>query len=280
MTSARMIAAACAVSLFSMNAALAQDAGFPAPAASATGEYKPISGQAGKDVVWVPTPQALVDGMLDMAKVTPDDYLVDLGSGDGRTVITAAKRGIRAHGIEYNPDLVKLSQQNAKAEGVEGKATFEQADIFKTDFSKATVVTLFLLPSLNERLRPTLLDMKPGTRVVANSFDMKEWKPDQEFETRTDCTSWCKAMMWIVPAKVEGNWKMDDGTLALEQSFQMLTGTLTLDGKEHALSEAKMTGAQISFTAGGQAYTGEVDGNAMSVKAGNGAALKATKAGK
>ena len=149
------------------------------------------SGQAGKDVVWVPTPQALVDKMLDMAKVTPKDFVMDLGSGDGRTVITAAKRGARAMGIEYNPDMVALSEKNAAEAGVTDKATFVKADLFETDFSKATVVTMFLLPSINLKLRPKILDMKPGTRVVSNTFDMEDWEADETRVGRRDCTSWC-----------------------------------------------------------------------------------------
>ena len=144
--------------------------------------FTPHSGQAGKDVVWVPTPQALVDTMLNLAKGTSADYVVDLGSGDGRLVITAAKRGATALGIEYNPDMVALAQRNAKEEGVSAKAKFEHADIFETDFSKATVVTLFLLTELNVRLRPTILDMKPGTRIVSNTFDMRDWEPDQTIQ--------------------------------------------------------------------------------------------------
>src|SRR6186713_936813 len=144
----------------------------PAPA------YEPSVGQAGKDVVWVPTPQAVVDKMLDMAKLTKDDIHYDLGSGDGRTVITAAKRGARAFGIEYNPDMVTLSQNNAKAAGVADRATFVKADLFETDFSKATVVTMFLLPSINMKLRPKILDMKPGTRIASNTFTMEDWQAD------------------------------------------------------------------------------------------------------
>src|SRR5881394_2793313 len=135
-------------------------------------EYQPEVGQAGKDVVWVPTPQALVDKMLDMAKVTPHDFLMDLGSGDGRTVITAAKRGTRALGIEYNPDMVELSKANARAAGVTERAQFMKADLFETDFSKATVITMFLLPGINLKLRPKILGLKPGTRVVSNTFTM------------------------------------------------------------------------------------------------------------
>src|SRR5512134_3243952 len=147
--------------------------------AAQTKPFEPQSGQAGKDVVWVPTPQALVEKMLDMAKLTPQDFHMDLGSGDGRTVITAAKRGARAEGIEYNPDMVALSQKNAQAAGVSDKATFRKADIFETDFSKANVITLFLLPQLNLKLRPTILNMRPGTRIVSNTFTMEDWTPDE-----------------------------------------------------------------------------------------------------
>ena len=147
-------------------------------------DYQPEVGQAGKDVVWVPTPQALVDKMLEMAKVTPKDYVIDLGSGDGRTVITAAKRGSKALGIEYNPDMVELSKRNAAKEGVSDKATFMKADLFESDFSQAQVITMFLLPSINLKLRPKILDLKPGTRIVSNSFDMEEWKPDETVNGR------------------------------------------------------------------------------------------------
>ena len=167
-------------------------------------QFQPEVGQAGKDVVWVPTPQTLVDKMLDMAKVTPQDYVIDLGSGDGRTVITAAKRGARALGIEFNPDMVDLSKRNAAAAGTGDKATFMKADLFETDFSKATVITMFLLPEINLKLRPKILDMKPGTRVVSNSFTMEDWSADETATVEKDCTSWCTAYLWIVPAKVEG----------------------------------------------------------------------------
>src|SRR4051794_20051641 len=137
-----------------------------AQTATTQAPFEPKVGQAGKDVVWVPTPQALVDKMLDMAKVTPNDYVIDLGSGDGRTVITAAKRGARALGIEYNPDMVELSKRNAAKEGMTGKANFQQADLFKSDFSQASVITMFLLPDINIKLRPKILGLKPGPRVV------------------------------------------------------------------------------------------------------------------
>src|SRR5918999_1190027 len=181
-------------------------------AQAAQEEYQPQVGQEGKDVVWVPTPQELVDKMLDMAKVTPNDYVIDLGSGDGRTVITAAKRGARALGVEYNPDMVALSKRNAQKEGVAEKAQFVQGDIFETDFSKASVITLFLLPELNVKLRPKILDMKPGTRVVSNSFTMGDWQADrtQNVSEKEGCTAYCTAYLWIVPAKVEGRWKTSD----------------------------------------------------------------------
>jgi hypothetical protein len=231
-----------------------------AQAAAQTKPFEPYQGQPGKDVVWVPTDQRLVDKMLDMAKVTPQDFLMDLGSGDGRTVITAAKRGLRAQGIEYNPDMVALSKRNATAAGVADRAQFVQADIFETDFSKATVLTLFLLPQLNLRLRPTILNMKPGTRVVSNSFNMAEWEADQT-ETIPNCSvSFCTAKLWIVPAKVAGNWQVGNDTLTLDQTFQMISGKLG----SAVLSEGKLNGADITFTAGGKKYTGKVDGNSMS----------------
>src|SRR4029453_3855949 len=173
-------------------------------------EFQPQVGQEGKDVIWVPTPQALVDKMLDMAKVTPKDYVIDLGSGDGRTVITAAKRGSKALGIEYNPDMVELSKRNAVKEGVSDKATFVKADLFESDFSQAQVIHMFLLPSINMKLRPKILDLKPGTRIVSNSFDMEDWKAD-ETGTASGCDHWCTAHLWIVPAKVGGTWKLSQG---------------------------------------------------------------------
>src|SRR6476646_1448746 len=183
-------------------------------------DFQPEVGQAGKDVVWVPTPQALVDKMLDMAKVQPSDYVIDLGSGDGRTVITAAKRGARALGIEYNPDMVELSKRNAAKEGMTGKANFQQADLFKSDFSQASVITMFLLPDINIKLRPKILGLKPGTRVVSNSFTMGDWSADETATVGEGCSSWCTAYLWIVPANVEGAWKLPQGDLALKQESQ------------------------------------------------------------
>ena len=232
--------------------------------------FEPVSGQAGKDVVWVPTPQPLVEKMLDMAKVTPQDVVMDLGSGDGRTVITAAKRGARAFGIEYNPDMVTLSQQAAAKAGVSDKATFIRADLFETDLNKAQVITMFLLPSINMKLRPKILDLKPGTRIVTNSFTMEDWQADESETVGGDCTSWCTAHLWIVPAKVEGTWSTAQGPLVLKQSFQMLSGTMN----GATIADARLNGDQISFTAGGTKYSGRVDGS--SIKGGNLTATKKT----
>ena len=225
------------------------------------GGYQPQVSQAGKDVVWVPTPQVLVDKMLDMAKVTPKDYLMDLGSGDGRTVITAAKRGLRAEGIEYNPDMVEFARKNAAAAGVSDRAKFTQADLFATDFSKADVITLFLLPDLNERLRPIILKMKPGTRVVSNSFPMGDWEPDQRvtIPAPTCEGNWCTALFWVVPAPVAGTWEMAGGPLVLTTQYQMVSGTLG----SMPISGGKMNGSELTFTAGGKKYTGTVSGKTI-----------------
>ncbi len=188
--------------------------------------FNPQVGQEGKDVIWVPTPQELVEKMLDMAKVTPQDYVIDLGSGDGRTVITAAKRGAKALGIEYNPDMVELSKRNAAKEGVSDKATFMKADLFEADLSQAQVITMFLLPDINLKLRPKLLNLKPGTRVVSNSFTMGEWQADETANVKNGCASYCTAYLWIVPAKVDGTWQLPQGELMLKQEFQMVSGTL------------------------------------------------------
>ncbi len=224
-------------------------------------QFEPQVGQDGKDVIWVPTPQALVDKMLDMAKVSPQDYVIDLGSGDGRTVITAAKRGSKALGIEYNPDMVELSKRAAAKEGMSDKASFMKADLFESDFSQAQVITMFLLSSINLKLRPKILDLKPGTRIVSNSFDMAEWKPD-ETATIPNCNSWCTAHLWIVPAKVNGTWKLPQGELTLKQTFQMINGTLK-SGNEVAQVTGKLNGDEITFSAGEAHYSGKVNGNSI-----------------
>ena len=241
--------------------------------------FAPEVGQPGKDVVWVPTPQALVDRMLDMAKVTPQDYVIDLGSGDGRTVITAAKRGARAHGIEYNPDMVALSQRNAGTAGLSARATFAKADIFESDFSQASVITMFLLPDINLRLRPKILDLKPGTRIVSNTFAMDDWTPDETSVIGGDCVAWCTALFWIVPAKVDGIWQLPQGQLELRQSFQIISGIVTSGTNTTLITGAALRGDQISFSAGGVQYTGRVNGSVMQGTTSGGGAWRATRKG-
>jgi SAM-dependent methyltransferase len=238
-------------------------------AASGAFAFEPQSGQAGKDVVWVPTPQVVVDKMLDMAKVTPKDFVMDLGSGDGRTVITAAKRGARALGVEYNPDMVELSRRNAQKAGVAGKASFVKADLFETDFSKASVITMFLLPQINLKLRPKILALKPGTRVVSNTFDMDDWKADERIDVSPEAgcnVSWCTALLWIVPARVAGTHKVPQGELTLKQEYQMLSGTLSTEGKTFALEDGKVRGEEIAFKAGGREYHGTMNGKRLELR--------------
>jgi hypothetical protein len=247
----------------------------PCAQVGAAQEFQPQVGQEGKDVIWVPTPQALVNKMLDMGKVTAKDYVIDLGSGDGRTVITAAKRGAKALGIEYNPDMVELSKRNAAKEGVSDKAQFMKADLFESDFSQASVITMFLLPDINIRLRPKILDLKPGTRIVSNSFTMGDWTADETTTASEGCTSYCTAYLWIVPAKVKGTWKLPQGELTLDQNYQMISGTLKSSANSTPITNGKLTGDQISFTAGGTQYTGHVNGNTI-----DGGSWKATRVGK
>lgn len=226
--------------------------------------YEPSVGQEGKDVVWVPTSQALVNKMLDMAKLTAKDVHMDLGSGDGRTVITAAKRGAKSTGIEYNPDMVELSKRNAAKEGVSERAQFMKADLFETDISQANVLTLFLLPDINLRLRPKILDTtRPGTRVVSNSFTMGEWKADETATVTEGCTSYCTAYLWIVPAKAGGTWQSAQGEITLKQDFQMLVGTVKSGNNTLTITNGKMNGDQISFMAGSSQYSGRVNGNTI-----------------
>jgi precorrin-6B methylase 2 len=224
-------------------------------------EYVPEVGQQGKDVVWVPTPQELVDTMLSIAKVTPADFLIDLGSGDGRTVISAAKRGAKAQGIEYNPDMVSLSKRNAQHEGVANKVEFIEADLYECDLSKATVITMFLLPEINLKLRPRLLDLKPGTRIVSNTFTMGEWEADREVTTDDNWNSWNTALLWIVPAKVNGTWKLGQDELVVDQQFQMIHGKLDRNGRSETISDGRLNGNEITFKAGDNLYIGSVYGN-------------------
>lgn len=259
---APILAAALLTSLFAIGGALAAQ-----PSAASQKEYSPSVGQEGKDVIWVPTPQALVERMLQMAGTKPTDYVIDLGSGDGRTVITAAKKfGARATGIEYNPDMVELAKRNAEKEGVADKVQFMKADIFQTDFSKATVLTLYLLPSLNLKLRPTILNLKPGTRVLSHAFTMDDWQADQ-----VDSADGRTAYMWIVPAKVAGTWKIDVARgrtyeTTFIQQFQNVGGSAKADGKNAQFSNGKLRGETINFSIIDASNTrhdfaGRVDGN-------------------
>jgi SAM-dependent methyltransferase len=221
--------------------------------------FEPSVGQAGKDVVWVPSPDALVEKMLDMAKVTPSDVVLDLGSGDGKTVIAAAKRGARAFGVEYNPDMVELSRRRIQEAGVANLATINQGDLFEADLSKATVITMFLLPDINLKLRPKILDLRPGTRIVSNSFTMADWEEDDSQRVTENCVSWCNALLWIVPAKVGGTWRLGNETLTLNQTFQMVSGTLG----SAPISAGRLNGTEITFAVGDRTYTGTVNGNAI-----------------
>lgn len=234
---------------------------------------QPRIGQPGKDLVWVRTPDPVVKAMLDLAKVTPEDFVVDLGSGDGVIVIGAAQRGSRAHGIEYDPELVALSRKNALSAGVGDRATFESADLFESDFSKATVVTMFLLPSLNLRLRPKLLELRPGTRIVSNSYDMGEWQPDKttmvgdcataELRSDTFMWRWCTALLWVVPAKVVGNWRLPQGQLKLQQQFQMVSGSLTAGDEVVSIDDGRLLGDRLRFSIAGVEYEGRALGDTI-----------------
>ena len=179
--------------------------------------YEPTVGQEGKDAVWVPTSQPMVERMLDHAKVTPQDFVMDLGSGDGRTIIAAAKRGARGLGVEFNPELVEYSKRQAAAQGVGDKAMFAQGDMYAADISKATVLALFLLPSNLEKLAPKFLALPPGSRIVANTFWIPDWDADESETLQSDCDSWCTSHLFIIPGKAEGKWKLPDGVLALTQ---------------------------------------------------------------
>ncbi len=232
-------------------------------AANAFAQQKPFTpevGQAGKDVVWVPTPEEMVQKMMEMAEVTPQDFVVDLGSGDGRNVIAAAKRGAQSLGVEYNPDMVALSKRLAAEAGVPDKAQFVQGDMYQAEFSKATVLALFLLPSNLLQLRSKFADLRPGTRIVSNTFAIQDWTPDKTETIVGDCTSWCTAMLYIVPAKVEGTWRLPQGELSLKQTFQTVVGTLTAAGKSTEVT-GKLRGTQITWSSAGQEYSGVVRGN-------------------
>lgn len=237
------------------------------PSTSTAPIYEPEYSQPGKDVVWVPTPEIMVDTMIALAKVTPDDYVIDLGSGDGRLVIGAARRGARALGIEYDDNLVRYSIREAEKQGVAAKAQFIKADIFATDFSAATVLTLFLLPEMNLRLRSQFLAMKPGTRIVANYFGIGDWSSDEavRIPESEKCRSYCVAYLWIVPANVAGAWQTTQGELTLDQSHQYFKGTLGAK----PVTQGRVRGNTLNFAVEGVSYSARVNGDVMEGVAGN-----------
>ena len=247
-------------------------------------DYKPQVGQSGKDVVWVPTPDEVVQRMLRMAKVTAQDTVYDLGAGDGKIAIAAGKIGATSVGIEYNPDMAKLAQCYVQAENLAGKTRIIQGDVFKEDFSKASVVTMYLLPELNLRLRPTILNMKPGTRVTSHQFTMGDWEPDETAEI-----DYRSAYLWIVPAKVEGAWTLrEQGSNAqyavnLTQKYQKITGDVATGSAKQPLVGATVRGEEIRFAFNDdkgvtRTLTGTVRGNELTgtLKAASGTETKVT----
>ena len=256
------------MSIVSRTAVLLAALALALPAAAQTKDYEPHVGQAGKDVIWVPTPDEVVDRMLRMAQVTANDYVVDLGAGDGKIAIAAARKfGARALGIEYNPDMAKHAQRNIERAGVAGKAKVVQGDIFASDFTQATVVTMYLLPGLNMKLRPQILSMRAGTRVVSHSFNMEDWDADE-----ISSLDGRRAYLWIVPANVMGNWTLEAGgertEIALEQRFQKVDGTVALGPVQAGLREARLRGFHIAFAyvdnnGVRRDFSGRVSGNRM-----------------
>ena len=246
----------------------------PDAKAEAEDTYEPVPFMPGRDVVWVPTPDVLVNSMLDLAKLTPKDVAVDLGSGDGRMVIAAALRGATARGIEFNPKMVKLAQQRAAKAGVADRATFVEGNMFEVDFSDATVMPLFLLPENLNPLVPKFLALKAGARIVINEYRMDEWEPDRTVKIGGDCGRWCVAHLYVVPAKVNGLWRLKDGReLRLNQTFQIVHGAMiekggAAKGQSHAILNGRLDGPNLNFTLDGQDYTGRVEGETITVRIG------------
>ena len=227
--------------------------------------FEPVSGQAGKDVVWVPSPPDMVNKLMEMAQVTAKDVVIDLGSGDGRNVIAAAKLGAEALGVEYNPDMVALSRKLAEDAGVGDRARFVQADMYEYDISKATVMALFLLPVNMNRLAPKFFNLAPGSRIVANTFGIEGWEPDMRvtLPASSECESWCEALLWIVPAKVAGTWTMPNGSMTLTQEYQAVQGTITIGGQPQTVVMGRLRGEELTFNAGGLTYKGVARGNTI-----------------
>jgi SAM-dependent methyltransferase len=229
------------------------------PAAAQAPDFVPEVGQPGKDVVWVPSPPETVEKMMEVGRITPQDFVIDLGSGDGRNVIAAAKRGARGLGVEYNNDMVELSKRLASKEGVGERAQFVQGDMFQADFSKATVLALFLLPSNLLQLRDKILNLQPGTRVVLNTFGIQDWTPDEQV-TLENCTSWCTVYLNIVPAKVDGTWKLPQGELTLTQQYQMVSGTMKYGDGRTVPVNGRLRGYELTLNAENQEFKGRVNG--------------------
>ena len=234
-------------------------------------QFQPYEGQAGKDVIWVPTPPALVEKMLDMVQVTPRDFVMDLGSGDGRNIIAAAKRGVRGLGVEYDPDMVALSQRLAQEAGVADKAQFVRGDMYEADISRATALVLFLLPINLEKLAPKFLQLPPGTRIVNNGYKIPGWEEVDTGHLGVQCVTWCTAYLYLVPAQLKGAWRLPAGVIEFEQDFQALTGRLaTSDGRSLPV-QGSVKGDRVLFSVGLDTYSGRVRGKIM-----NGAASGAT----
>ncbi len=224
-------------------------------------DFVPQVGQEGKDVVWVPTSPELVEVMLDLANVTPQDFVMDLGSGDGRNIIAAARRGARGLGVEYNPDMVALSQRMAREAGVADRARFIQGDMYVADISQATVLALFLLPENLLRLKDNFLALRPGTRIVMNTFTLDGWEPAVTRRLEDGCSSWCNALLLIVPAKVDGRWRLDGAGLELSQEYEALTGTIVRDGAQPVGVSGRIRADELTLTIDGRTYAGRVSGD-------------------
>ena len=237
------------------------------PIAAAAQTYEPFEGQPGKDVVWVPTRPVLVERMLDLASVTPKDFVIDLGSGDGRMVIAAAKRGARALGVEYDSDMVALARRNAAAAGVSDRAKFVEGDMFEADISQATVLALFLLPGNLRRLTPKFLELPAGTRIVSNTYRIDGWEEDTYGDIGETCFTWCIAYLYIVPARIAGAWKLPTGEVRFTQDKSALSGTMVYPGGRHASVTGKIRGDHVRFTTGLDTYSGRVQGDTMSGEA-------------
>lgn len=252
--------------------------GLPAAAQTPPQVQEPAIGTPGKDVVYVPQPAEVVERMMEIGQVTAKDFVIDLGSGDGRNVLAAARRGARALGVEFNPEFVAYSKQAAAKAGLADRAQFVQGDMFEADISQASVMALFLLTDNMNKLVPKFLGMKPGSRIVSNTFRITGWDPDETVRADEKCTLWCEFHLYIVPAKAAGTWRMEgNAELRLEQKFQMLSGTLTRNGKGVPVENARLRGSAIEFTAGGVRYQGSVDGERMQGSAVGSAKWSATR---